>query len=149
MLYSNFSPGADFARQQSHKFRELTLGIITLVADLIFIVRYSRRVRQQVAQRDRSPTCLRAGQVARYAVIKPQLSMLFEEQDCGRGELLADRSRLEDAVPRDGRLGIEIGKAVALCHHDVPVFDGSEGHSGNCLPGHLRRDKLVYLRYGI
>ena len=60
--------------------------------------------------------------------------MLFEEHDRSRGELLTDRSGLEDAVRGHGYLVLDICKTISLCQHDLAVFDDSEGHSGNFLP---------------
>src|SRR6516225_6390714 len=88
-----------------------------------------------MTQRDRSPACLRAWQVVSYLVVEAELSLLFEEHDCGRCELLADRSRLENAVRGHGYLMLEVCKAVSLGHHDLAVLDDSDGH-----PGILCRD---------
>src|SRR5262245_21820153 len=102
-----------------------------------------------MTQRDRSPPCLRAWQVTIYLVIEAELSLLFEEHDCGRSELLADRSGLEDAVRGHLYLVLEVCKAVSLCHHDLAVFDDTDRHSGNLLSCHLRRDQPVYHQYRI
>src|SRR5215471_10574906 len=102
-----------------------------------------------MTQRDRSPPCLRAWQVTSYLVVKAELPLLFEKHDCGRGELLADRSRLEDAARGHGYLVLEVCKAVSLCHHDLAVFNDSDCHSRNLLSRHLRRDKSVYRQYRI
>src|SRR3974377_20439 len=102
-----------------------------------------------MTQRDRSPPVLWSWQVTSYLVVEVELSLLFEKHDCGRSELLADRSGLEDAVRGDGYLVREVCKAVALCLHDLAVFDDSNGHSWNLLSRHLRRDKSVYRQYRI
>ena len=87
-----------------------------------------------MTQRDRSPSCLRARQVASYFIVEAELAMLFEEYDRGRGELLTYRSGLEDAVRSHRYLVLEICKTVSLCQHYLAVFDDSDGYSGNFLP---------------
>jgi hypothetical protein len=60
--------------------------------------------------------------------------MFFEENDRSRGELLTDRSGLENAVRGHRYSVLEICKTVSLCRHDLAILDDSEGHSGNFLP---------------
>ena len=60
--------------------------------------------------------------------------MLFEEDDRSRGELLTDRSGLEDAVRGHRYPVLEICKTVSPCRHNLAIFDHSEGHSRNFLP---------------
>ena len=137
------------ARQLSHELRELPLGIITTIVDLIFVFRYPRSVRQQMTQRDRSPPCLRAWQVTSYPVVEAEFSLLSEEHDRSRSELLADRSGLEDTVRGHRYLVLKVCKAVSLGQHDLTVFDDSDSHSGDLLSRHLRRGKSVHRQYRI
>src|SRR5262245_8028917 len=102
-----------------------------------------------MTQRDRPPPCLRGRQVASYLVVEAKLALLFEEHDCGRSELLADGSGLEDAVRGHGYLVLKVCKAVSLGHHDLAVLDDSDGHSGDLLSRHLRRDKSVHRQHRI
>jgi hypothetical protein len=73
------------------------------------------------------PQCLRAWQVTSYPVVEAELSLLSEEHDCGRSELLADRSGLEDAVRGHRYLVVKVCKAVSLGQHDLTVFDAIPG----------------------
>jgi hypothetical protein len=56
--------------------------------------------------------------------------MLFEEHDRGRGELLTDRSGLEDALRGHRYLVLEICKTLSLCHPTSPFLTTARAITG-------------------
>ena len=80
--------------------------------------------------------------------------MLFEAHDSSSGELLTDRSGLEDAVRGHGHLVFEVCKTVSLCHHGLAVFDNSDSHSGRefsaaTSPRETNRSTQLYFDDGV
>src|ERR1700690_1239617 len=93
-----------------------------------------------MANSDRVPLRRGGGKVMRDFIVKRELAIFGEHQNCGRGELLADRAQLEDGVRSDGHIELDIGETVALRFYDTPVADHGKSQAGNVLLAELRGD---------
>jgi len=62
-----------------------------------------------------------------------------------RGELLANRSGLEDGIGADRHLMLDVGETVPLGGDDAALLDDRHGDAGDLLSRHLGADERVDL----
>ena len=105
--------------------------------------RQPRRVRQQVAYRDRLPRLRRAREVPRHRVVELDLAFLDQEHDRRRRELLGHGRQLEDGVRRHRDVVLHVGETVAAHLHELAVAGDGERRAGDVAPLHLGLDVLV------
>ena len=82
-------------------------------------VRHAGGVGEEVLDPDLFPEGLREREILGHSVFQRKLALFNQLQDRHGRELFGDRSNVEERVSVDGRLGIDIGDAVALVEDDV------------------------------
>ena len=91
--------------------------------------------------------CQLAGASGKNFVIgssSADLSVLDQQHHRGGGELLADRSGLEDRFGAHGDVVLDVGEPVALGLTDGALADDGHRDAGNLLPRHLGLDEAVH-----
>jgi hypothetical protein len=82
----------------------------------VFVIDQAAGVREQVAQRHRIHGRGQRGQPASNGIVQPQAAVFHQQQDRGRGELLADRGEAVVGGGRGLHAGVQVGEAIAAAH---------------------------------
>src|SRR2546427_13012496 len=105
--------------------------------------RQSGRVGQQVAHRDRLPRLRRARQVPPDGIVELDLTLLDEQHDGRRGELLGHRRQLEHGVRRHRHVVLEVRVPIAARLQELALADDRQGRARDVAPLHLDLDVIV------
>ena len=124
------------------------------VADdqVLGVVLVARRVRHDVAQRDRLAERLGHLEVeVRVDVgVEVELALLDQLHDRGPGEELRDRAGAEERrLPVDGDALLDVGEAVALAEEDLAVLDDDDDGARDVRRAELRRHDAVEERLDV
>lgn len=102
-------------------------------------------MREQLAIRDRPPAIGRALEKAADRIVQLQPSILRQQHDRGRNELLADRANLVHRVRRRRHLSRDIGQTVSLNFDDLSILDDRKRQTRYLRARHLGADVIVHL----
>ena len=72
-----------------------------------------------------------AGDVLRDRIVERELALFGQQEDCGCGELLADRADAVAHLRRGRRVRIELSGAVGLDVGDLSILNDGDGRGGN------------------
>src|SRR5688572_12215203 len=100
---------------------------------------------QEMPDRDRFPRVRRAVEKLADVVIETELSVLDQEHDAGRDELLAYGTDFINRLRSGRNVQLDIREAVTLHLDDLPVLDHDKRKTGKMLALHFGFDVFVDL----